>query len=105
MTIVEFAEAICGGKLPLWQKELLMRYDAMPRDCRLVWYNGTFHIIKEDDDRQNGKGAIMCKYSKGLGEHLHTVIDENTRAFPNPEIVFEKNDLLIIRNHKKSKGE
>ena len=51
MDIIEFAEEIYGGQLPLWQKELLKRVVELSRDHKLVYCLGRrrWVIVKESE--------------------------------------------------------
>ena len=52
MNIVEYAERISGCKLLSWQKDLLMAYNTLPRDSKLVYHKGVFRVIKYEEKRE-----------------------------------------------------
>lgn len=46
MNIVEYAERISGCKLLSWQKDLLMAYNTLPRDLKVICHKGVVRVIK-----------------------------------------------------------
>lgn len=58
MDIIEYAELICGGELAHWQKVLLEKYMALPPGSRLVYCNGRFHVIRDDEAKENIKNEV-----------------------------------------------
>lgn len=74
MDIVEFAERLCGCKLPYWQKEVLKLIDALPPDHKLVYCGGTWHIINE----RNCALIISDPRCRGLHPRIY-IIDEEKK--------------------------
>lgn len=96
MDIIEFAEKIYDGQLPLWQKELLKKYKALPPDSKLVYCGGVFHVIKNNETQENKIPEITHEYSLGLASKLPVLIDECHDYFLDPMIVFEKDGGIRI---------
>lgn len=60
MNIVEYAERISGCKLLSWQKDLLMAYNTLPRDSKLVYHKGVFRVIKYEE-KKDDRIIVVCR--------------------------------------------
>ena len=107
MNIVEYAEMICGGELPLWQRKLLEKYQELPPGSKLVYCNRRFHVIRDDDAKTENSPII--DYERCLGLHAKMAyIDEQDDYILDPTIVFEKDggiripEVSLVRNPSKT---